>query len=58
MVEIADRSVIWQASPADVPPGMLCDALEAALASRMQVTDEASALEAGHSPRVKGGRTT
>ncbi|MCB4796465.1 2-C-methyl-D-erythritol 4-phosphate cytidylyltransferase [Pseudomonas sp. NP21570] len=58
VVETVDRSVIWQAfTPQMFRLGMLCDALEAALASRIQVTDEASALEwAGHSPRVVEGR--
>lgn len=58
VLETVDRSVIWQAfTPQMFRLGMLRGALEAALESRVQVTDEASALEwAGHSPKVVEGR--
>jgi 2-C-methyl-D-erythritol 4-phosphate cytidylyltransferase len=47
-----DRSRIWQAhTPQVFPLGLLLEALQAGLAQGLQITDEASALEAyGHSP--------
>ncbi|CDZ94167.1 2-C-methyl-D-erythritol 4-phosphate cytidylyltransferase [Pseudomonas saudiphocaensis] len=56
--ETVDRSVIWQAyTPQMFRFGALEEALAGALARKVAITDEASALEwAGQSPRLVEGR--
>ena len=56
--ETIDRSVIWQAyTPQMFRLGQLHRSLADALVSRVNITDEASALEwAGHAPRLIEGR--
>lgn len=53
-----DRSVVWQAyTPQMFRLGALHDALEAAQAAGVAITDESSAMEwAGHAPRLIEGR--
>lgn len=59
VVATVDRSLIWQAyTPQMFRLGLLHDALEAALAAGVSITDESSALEwAGHAPRLVEGRS-
>lgn len=58
VLETIDRSVIWQAyTPQMFRLGALEEALAGALAEKVAITDEASALEwAGQSPRLIEGR--
>lgn len=58
VLETVDRSVIWQAyTPQMFRFGALQHALADALAAKVAITDEASALEwAGQSPRLIEGR--
>jgi len=58
VAETVDRSVIWQAyTPQMFRFGALQGALAGALAEKVAITDEASALEwAGQSPRLIEGR--
>jgi 2-C-methyl-D-erythritol 4-phosphate cytidylyltransferase len=58
VAQTVDRSVIWQAyTPQMFRLGALRDALAAALAAGVPVTDESSAMEyAGHAPRLVEGR--
>ena len=60
VAETVDRSVIWQAYTADVPPRNAARRAGRALGDGVPVTDEASAIEwAGYSPKlVEGERIT
>jgi 2-C-methyl-D-erythritol 4-phosphate cytidylyltransferase len=53
-----DRAQLWHAlTPQMFRLGLLCDALQSALARGLRVTDEAAAMEAaGFSPRLVEGR--